>query len=72
MALGTDLWPRGRGSSSELSRPRVDREAALAAADRMFGVEQQVKRAHLGLLIRIKNTLTGEQQEELEGLRAGV
>ena len=48
-----------------LSRPQVDSAAALAVMDRVLGVEREVKRAHLVLLIQIKNVLTPEQQEML-------
>jgi len=48
-----------------LSRPQVDSAAALAVMDRVLGVEREVKRAHLALLIQIKNALTPEQQERL-------
>ncbi len=52
-----------------LGGPRVDAPAALAQVDRVFDLERQIKRAHLTMLIRIKNTLTPEQQETLRGLR---
>jgi len=52
-----------------LGGPRVDATAALAQVDRVFDLERQIKRAHLTMLIRIKNTLTPEQQETLRGLR---
>ncbi|MGH7675565.1 MAG: periplasmic heavy metal sensor [Gemmatimonadales bacterium] len=52
-----------------LGAPRVDAAAALAQADQVFDLERQVKRAHLTLLIRIKNSLTPEQQATLRELR---
>jgi Spy/CpxP family protein refolding chaperone len=39
----------------------VDEAKALAAADRVMGFERTVKRAHLSLLIRLKNRLTPAQ-----------
>ncbi|MGH7701232.1 MAG: Spy/CpxP family protein refolding chaperone [Gemmatimonadales bacterium] len=53
-----------------IEKPRVDRTAALAQVDKVLAVEREVKRAHLGLLIQIKNTLTAEQQAKLAALRA--
>lgn len=53
-----------------LEKPRVERAAALAQVDKVLAVEREVKRAHLGLLIQIKNTLTPEQQAKLAALRA--
>jgi Spy/CpxP family protein refolding chaperone len=48
-----------------LSKPVVDETAALAQVDSVLSLEREVKRAHLTLLIRIKNTLTPEQQSRL-------
>lgn len=47
----------------------VDATAALAQVDRVLEVEREVKRAHLGMMIKIKNTLTAEQQARLRELR---
>jgi Spy/CpxP family protein refolding chaperone len=55
-----------------LERPAVDQAAALAQVDEVLGVEREVKRAHLGLLILIKNTLTAEQQAQLAAARAAA
>ena len=49
--------------------PRVDEGPALAQADRVLGLERDMKRKQLQLLIRIKNTLTREQQDRLVALR---
>jgi Spy/CpxP family protein refolding chaperone len=53
-----------------LHNDTVDEGAALAQAQRVLGVEQEIKRAHLGLLIRIKNRLAPAQQKRLRELRA--
>ena len=55
-----------------LDKPLVDQAAALAQIDKVLAVEREVKRAHIGLLIQIKNQLTAEQQARLAQLRAGV
>lgn len=47
----------------------VDATAALAQVDRVLEVEREVKRAHLGMMIKIKNALTAEQQARLRELR---
>jgi len=55
---------------SELMQPQTVREAdALAQVDRVLAVEREIKRTHLLALIRIKNTLTREQQQTLNSLR---
>jgi len=50
------------------ARP-VDEAAVLAQADRVMGLEREIKRAHLSLLVRIKNLLTATQQDKLMALR---
>jgi Spy/CpxP family protein refolding chaperone len=52
-----------------LDAAQVDESAALAQADRVMELEGQLKRAHLALLLRIKNQLTPAQQEKLKGLK---
>ena len=52
-----------------LASPSVDAEAALQQIDRLLGIEREVKKLHLSTLIRIKNTLTPEQQKQLQQLR---
>jgi len=49
-----------------LGKPVVDETAALAQVDSVLGLEREVKRAQLTLLIRIKNALTREQQDRLQ------
>jgi Spy/CpxP family protein refolding chaperone len=47
----------------------VSESAVLAQVDRVLSIERDVKRAHMALLVRIKNTLTREQQAALKALR---
>lgn len=47
----------------------VDEAAALAAAEQVMTLETAVKKAHLSLLIRVKNLLTDSQVEKLTELR---
>ena len=54
----------------QLDAPRVDETKALAQADKVMGFERDVKRAHLGMLIRIRNLLTDAQRAKLAALRA--
>jgi len=51
---------------------RVDESAALAQADRVMELEREMKRSQLQLLIRIKNTLTQQQQDRLRELRKAM
>lgn len=50
------------------ARP-VDETAVLAQADKVMSLEREVKKAHLSLLVRIKNLLTDAQQDKLMELR---
>ncbi len=53
---------------SLLEGTQVDESAALAQIDRVMEAEQQLKRSHLALLIRVKNQLKPEQQARLREL----
>jgi Spy/CpxP family protein refolding chaperone len=64
-----ELQELNEALSEMLARESVDSRAALAQVERMLEIEGQVKRMHLDLLIRIKNTLTREQQEQLRSMR---
>jgi Spy/CpxP family protein refolding chaperone len=48
---------------------RVDEAAALAQVDKVLGLEREMKRKQLQLLIRVKNALTREQQDRLQELK---
>lgn len=48
---------------------QIDQDRALDQLDRVLQTEKEIKQAHLELLIRIKNVLTAEQQEILDGLK---
>ena len=52
-----------------LARPRVDQDRAIDQLNRVLDTEQDIKQAHLEMLIRIKNILRPEQQAELARLR---
>ncbi|MFC1660942.1 hypothetical protein ACFL3S_05740 [Gemmatimonadota bacterium] len=54
-----------------LERPRVDQDRALDRLETVLETEKEIKRLHLELLIRIKNVLTPQQQEELDRFRSG-
>jgi Spy/CpxP family protein refolding chaperone len=50
------------------ARP-ADEAAVLAQADRLMALERDVKKAHLSLLVRLKNLLSESQQRKLAELR---
>jgi hypothetical protein len=55
--------------ASALSSAHVDEKEALSIAERVMRLENQIKAAHLGMLIRMKNTLTEAQQGKLDKIR---
>jgi Spy/CpxP family protein refolding chaperone len=58
------------GKLAQLLRlPKVDEAGALAQVDKVLGMEREVKRAQISLLIEIKNLLTPVQQQKLFDLR---
>jgi hypothetical protein len=52
-----------------LDKTVVDEKETVGAMDRIVGVEREMKRAQLELLVKIKNTLSQDQQERLRKLR---
>jgi hypothetical protein len=54
---------------SLLKQEKVDEQQALAQLDKVLDVEREVKRAQIGLMVRLKNKLTPEQQAQLREIR---
>jgi Spy/CpxP family protein refolding chaperone len=52
-----------------LNGTRVDQDRALDQLNRVLETEKSIKKAHLEMLLRIKNVLRAEQQRELARLR---
>jgi Spy/CpxP family protein refolding chaperone len=65
----TDLQFDLQGEMEKLSRlvaeKRVDEAKTLAQLDRILALEKEIKRSQIGMLVRIKNTLTPQQQDKL-------
>ncbi len=52
-----------------LDAPQIDEGKTLAQAGEVMKLETEIKRAHLGLLIRIRNTLSDAQRSKLQAIR---
>ena len=52
-----------------LGQSRVDESQVLGHLEKVLGIEREIKRTQIGLMIRIKNVLTAEQQAKLRQLR---
>jgi Spy/CpxP family protein refolding chaperone len=67
--LQWDLQAESEKMARLLQASPVDETAVLAQADRVMGLERDVKKTHLSLLVRIKNLLNDAQREKLSQLR---
>lgn len=61
-----DLEERTEAVSLLLQQAPIDEKAVLAAVDQVLAVENEVKKAQLTLLIRIRNRLTPDQVAKLD------
>ena len=48
---------------------QVNEPQALAQLDKVLDAEREIKKLHMGLAIRIKNNLTPDQVQKLQGMR---
>ena len=62
-----------QAATEQLSRlldaPQVDEAKALAQAGEVMKLETEIKKTHLGLLIRLRNLLTETQRAQLQKIR---
>ena len=70
MTLQWDLQKEVESFRAIMNKPAVDETTALNQLDKILDAERKIKRRQITLMIRIKNTLTGEQQSQLQALRA--
>ncbi|MDG2308083.1 MAG: periplasmic heavy metal sensor [Candidatus Binatia bacterium] len=64
-----ELQEKQQSLTALVSAPTIDEAALLAQAEEVMGLEMQLKKQHLLLLVRIKNQLTPEQQQKAKSLR---
>jgi Spy/CpxP family protein refolding chaperone len=69
LELQWDVQAESEKMARLLQTSPVDETALLAQADKVMGLEREVKRTHLSLLVRIKNLLTDAQRAKLTELR---
>jgi Spy/CpxP family protein refolding chaperone len=65
-------WQLGEETQKMLALLRAtpaDEAKVLEQADRIMALEREIKRAHLGMLVRLRNQLTPEQFARLQQLR---
>ena len=57
------------GLVSILKEPSADESQAINQLDKVLSSEREIKRTQIGMLVRIKNKLTPDQQARLQKLR---
>jgi Spy/CpxP family protein refolding chaperone len=67
--LQWDMKAAGDALAKALDGPSIDEPKTLALADKVMSLERDLKRAHLTLLVRLKNALTPAQQAKLRTFR---
>ena len=55
--------------ASLLKEPKADEQQVLAQLDKILNLEREIKRTQITLVVRIKNSLTPEQQARLRELK---
>ena len=68
MDLQWKLSAEGEKMRRLLQGTQVDETQVLEEVDRILALEREIKRAQISLIVRIKNTLTPEQQAKLSKL----
>jgi Spy/CpxP family protein refolding chaperone len=70
MDMQWKLSAEGEKMGRLLQGPQVDEAAVLDEVDRILNMERDIKRAQISLMVRIKNTLTPQQQAKLAEIRS--
>jgi Spy/CpxP family protein refolding chaperone len=70
MDMQWKLSAEGEKMGRLLQGPQVDEAAVLDEVDRILNMERDIKRAQISLMVRIKNTLTPQQQAKLSEIRS--
>ena len=68
MDLQWKLSAEGEKMGRLLQGTQVDETKVLEEVDRILALEREIKRMQISLMVRIKNTLTAEQQAKLSKL----
>ena len=69
MDMQWKLSAEGEKMGRLLQGTQVDETAVLDEVDRILNMEREMKRTQIGLMVRIKNTLTAAQQAKLMEIR---
>ena len=69
VGLQWQLAEQAQALKQTLSKTLVDQDRALDQMNRVLEIEKAIKKAHLEMLIQIKNVLRADQQAQLTRLR---
>jgi Spy/CpxP family protein refolding chaperone len=67
--LQWQLQDEGEKMVALVKEEQVDEQRALAELDKILDLEREIKRTQISLVVKIKNTLTAEQQTRLQALK---
>jgi Spy/CpxP family protein refolding chaperone len=67
--LQWDLQGEVEKLAALVKQDQADEAQTLTQLDKVLSLEREIKRAHIGLLVRIKNKLTPEQQARLREIQ---
>jgi hypothetical protein len=70
--LGQRLQKEGEDLAALLKKEKVEERAALAQFDKVFDQQRELQRAHLALVLGIKNKLSSEQQAKLREIKSRI
>ena len=54
---------------SLVKEPKTDEQQVLTQLDKILGLEREIKRTHFTMVVKIKNSLTPEQQARLREIK---
>ncbi|MBI2620236.1 MAG: periplasmic heavy metal sensor [Ignavibacteriales bacterium] len=69
MDLQWQLQSEMESMASLLKEDKAEEQRVLSQLEKILGLERDMKRAQLGLILRIKNQLSSEQQARLRKIR---
>jgi hypothetical protein len=70
--LGQRLQKEAEALATLLKKEQVEEQAALAQFDKVFDQQREIQRAHLALVLGIKNKLSSEQQAKLREIKSKI
>ena len=67
--LQWQLQDEGEKMVTLVKQEHVDEQRVLAELDKILDLEREIKRTQISLVVKIKNTLTAEQQAQLQAIK---